>query len=83
MCALTDEGPGIPADELEGIFETFIQSSHTKSGAGGTGLGLSICRQIITAHGGRIWAENASPGARLSFVIPRSPPVGLIDIAGE
>ncbi|CAL4869666.1 Adaptive-response sensory-kinase SasA (plasmid) [Asticcacaulis sp. MM231] len=73
MCTLTDEGQGIPPDELEHIFETFIQSSQTKSGAGGTGLGLSICKQIITAHGGRIWAENAAPGARFSFVIPRSP----------
>ncbi|ESQ92801.1 hypothetical protein ABENE_06785 [Asticcacaulis benevestitus DSM 16100 = ATCC BAA-896] len=69
---LTDEGLGIPDGELEQIFEPFIQSSHTKSGAGGTGLGLSICKKIISAHSGRIWAENApGKGARLSFDLPR------------
>ncbi len=54
-----DDGPGIPPDSLERIFERF----YTKRPSGATfgnnsGLGLAICRQIITAHGGRIWAEN-------------------------
>jgi len=69
--SLTDDGYGIPEAEFEQVFDTFIQSSHTKSGAGGTGLGLSICKEIITAHGGHIWAENApGKGARLSFDLP-------------
>jgi len=73
-CALTDEGEGIPEGELSQIFESFVQSSYTKSGAGGTGLGLSICQEIIAGHGGRIWAENASElGARILFDLPVSP----------
>jgi signal transduction histidine kinase len=71
-CRITDEGPGIPDDELQTVFDKFIQSSKTKTGAGGTGLGLAICQMIIEAHGGKIWAENAKPqGAVFSFVIPR------------
>ncbi|MCW8900002.1 MAG: PAS domain-containing sensor histidine kinase [Gammaproteobacteria bacterium] len=57
-----DRGPGIPEDELENIFDKFIQSSRTKTGAGGTGLGLSICREIINQHNGVIWAENNPQG---------------------
>jgi signal transduction histidine kinase len=70
-----DDGTGIPEDELEAIFDKFVQSSKTKSGAGGTGLGLSICRQIVQDHGGRIWAGNRSRGgAFITFVLPRHAP---------
>ncbi len=69
--SLTDEGIGIPKDELETIFDSFIQSSRTKTGAGGTGLGLSICRQIVESHHGKIWAENnAGDGSSFHFIIP-------------
>ncbi len=69
--AVFDEGIGIPGDELEAIFDKFIQSSMSKTGAGGTGLGLSISREIIESHGGRIWAEhNPDGGAVFSFEIP-------------
>lgn len=72
LCTLSDEGCGIPDGEVGHIFEAFIQSSDTKSGAGGTGLGLSICKQIVAAHGGEIWAENLpTGGARFSFTLPR------------
>lgn len=72
-CAVSDEGPGIAEEELESVFEKFIQSSTTKSGAGGTGLGLPICREIVRAHGGHIWAENRKPkGATFSFILPRN-----------
>ncbi len=57
-----DEGPGIPEGELESIFDRFVQSSATRPASGGTGLGLAICREIVQAHGGRIWAENAPAG---------------------
>ena len=54
---MRDYGIGVPATELDSIFDKFIQSSLTYSGAGGTGLGLSICKQIINAHHGNIYAR--------------------------
>ena len=66
--SIRDEGPGIPDDELEAVFDKFVQSSKTKSGAGGTGLGLSICRQIVDAYNGRIWAENRPEGGAVFHV---------------
>ncbi len=60
--AVDDEGVGVPPDELATIFDKFIQSSKTKTGAGGTGLGLAISREIIEAHGGGIRAENRPDG---------------------
>ena len=71
--SVRDQGPGIPQYELEAVFDKFVQSSKTKTGAGGTGLGLAICQEIIAAHRGRIWAENRSEGgAVFSFEIPLS-----------
>lgn len=71
-----DEGCGVPEDELDTIFESFYQSSRTKTSAGGTGLGLAICREIVLAHDGRIWAENRREGgARFSVVWPARRPV--------
>jgi len=66
-----DEGVGIPASELEAVFDKFVQSSKTRSGAGGTGLGLAICRQIVMAHGGSIVASNLPHGGtRFEVVLP-------------
>lgn len=66
-----DEGIGIPEDELELVFDKFIQSSKTKSGAGGTGLGLAISKEIIEVHKGTIWAEhNPKGGAVFCFKLP-------------
>lgn len=62
LLAVRDRGRGIPAGELESIFEKFTQSSTTNSGSGGTGLGLAICREIMAGHGGRAWAENSDEG---------------------
>ncbi len=68
---IKDQGTGIPQTELEFIFNKFVQSSKTKTGAGGTGLGLSICKEIIEDHNGRIWAENnPGGGATLCFLLP-------------
>lgn len=80
VVAVRDHGPGIPAAELESIFEPFVQSSLTKDGSGGTGLGLAICRQIMKAHGGFIVAENhADGGAVFRFGVPVSAPASGAD----
>jgi PAS domain S-box-containing protein len=72
---VVDQGPGIPEDELERIFDKFVQSSRTNTGAGGTGLGLAICREVVARHNGRIWAENVlPPGAAVSVELPRTVP---------
>ena len=68
LFSVADQGPGIPEEELEAVFDKFVQSSKTKTGAGGTGLGLAICREIVAAHDGRIWAENRAQGGATFFV---------------
>ncbi len=71
--SIRDQGVGIPEGEIESVFDEFVQSSKTRTGAGGTGLGLAICRQIMAAHQGRIWAENnADRGATFTVEIPCS-----------
>lgn len=70
--SISDEGIGIPDNELEYIFDKFNQSAKTKTGSNGTGLGLSISKEIINAHKGSIWAENNKdkPGATFTFILP-------------
>ena len=53
-----DDGPGIRPDALERIFERFYTDRPHQGFGQNSGLGLSISKQIIEAHGGRIWAEN-------------------------
>lgn len=67
-----DEGQGIPADQLERIFERFQQVDSSDSRKkGGTGLGLAICRKIIEQHNGRIWAESTPGcGSIFAFTLP-------------
>lgn len=70
-----DEGVGIPESELETIFDKFVQSTRTNTGAGGTGLGLSISREIVLAHRGTIRAcNNPDGGASFIVVLPRQAP---------
>ena len=84
LVTVSDNGVGIPEDELEAVFDKFIQSSKTRTGAGGTGLGLAICREIVEAHNGRIWADNREGGgARLSFEIPREIESADVEAADE
>ncbi|MGD1923407.1 MAG: stimulus-sensing domain-containing protein [Paracoccaceae bacterium] len=77
--AVEDEGPGIPPDNLQSIFERFYsERPDTEVFGNHSGLGLSISRQIIEAHGGEIWAENREvmegggrpKGARFVFELP-------------
>jgi signal transduction histidine kinase/FixJ family two-component response regulator len=69
---LSDDGQGVPEAEREAIFQKFVQSSRTKSGAGGVGLGLAISREIVTVHSGRIWAEPRTKGTSFVFELPAS-----------
>jgi signal transduction histidine kinase len=70
MIALTDQGVGIPEEELETIFQRFYQADgSTTRSSGGMGIGLALCHEIIVAHGGRVWAESEGPGCGGSFFI--------------
>jgi signal transduction histidine kinase len=72
IIAVDDDGPGIPREEWERVFDRFHRSEPARDrGSGGTGLGLGISRSIVAAHGGRIWVEG-SPlgGARVAFALP-------------
>ncbi|MGD0483246.1 MAG: sensor histidine kinase KdpD [Gemmatimonadales bacterium] len=76
---VADRGPGFPPGEEGRIFEKFYRLPGA-AGTGGVGLGLTICRGIVTAHGGRIWAENrAGGGAVFHFTLPLvgTPPSGM------
>jgi len=82
---VADRGPGLPAGEEVRVFEKFYRAPETAA-RGGIGLGLAICRGIITAHGGRIWAENRpGGGAAFRFTLPLSgaPPVPILAEARE
>lgn len=74
---VADGGPGIPEKALRTIFDKFSQVGETRHLArhGGTGLGLTIVKQIVEAHGGKVWAENLPErGARFVVVLPAAPP---------
>jgi two-component system heavy metal sensor histidine kinase CusS len=70
--SVEDEGPGLPADQLERIFERFVRFHRPNTDDKGSGLGLAICRSIITLHHGRIFAEagTGGHGLRVIFEIP-------------
>lgn len=76
VLTVSDEGPGIETDKLETIFSRFYTYRPTNEGSRGnnSGLGLSISNEIVTAHGGKIWAENRAnddqTGARFVVTLP-------------
>lgn len=72
LVKILDTGSGIPVADLPHLFERFYQGQSDRQ-AKGTGLGLYLSRQIITGHGGTIWAENRMPsGALFCFKLPIS-----------
>jgi len=71
VMSIRDDGPGIPDEECEAVFDKFVQSKRTRTGAGGTGLGLAISREIVKLHEGRIYAEpTQGNGALIRVCLP-------------
>jgi PAS domain S-box-containing protein len=69
LVGVQDSGPGIDPERLDQVFAPFYTTKNA-----GIGMGLSICRSIVTAHGGRLWAEaNRSRGAIFQFTLPAGP----------
>lgn len=72
LLRVRDHGPGIPAHDLERVFERFYRT-RGRDKARGSGIGLAIVKRIAEEHGGRAWAENANDGgAIVGIAIPRS-----------
>jgi PAS domain S-box-containing protein len=72
---VSDQGDGIPTEELDQVFDKFYQSIRNRNQSGSTGLGLAVCREIISLHHGRIWAENnPQKGTSILFEIPLQQP---------
>jgi len=70
---VADDGPGVPDEQRELIFDRFARLADARHREeGGTGLGLAIAREIVLAHGGTIVSESRGPGARLVVTIPAS-----------
>ena len=69
--SVSDAGIGIAKDNLDRVFERFYRVEGSAPVAG-QGLGLSICKEIVAAHGGRIWAESEGPGrgSTFTFTLP-------------
>ncbi len=70
--SVEDEGPGIPDEELERVFERFYRTDRARAKSG-SGLGLAIAKHLVQAHGGEIWAEHGRDGgAVFRFTLPVS-----------
>jgi signal transduction histidine kinase len=72
--SVKDSGRGIPPDAVEVIFDKFVQiKQSTDATPGSVGLGLAIAKEVVEAHGGRIWVESSmGQGSTFFFTIPRS-----------
>ncbi len=73
VISVADQGLGMPASEIDRIFDRFHRvQTEVSRGIGGTGLGLAICKGLVEAHGGRIWAESEGEGkgSTLRFSLP-------------
>jgi signal transduction histidine kinase len=76
--SVTDNGPGIPEDEIPRVFEHLFRGRLTvqdpNNPIDGTGLGLALAKTVIEQHGGRIWVDSKmGEGSNFSFALPREP----------
>ena len=71
IVTVTDNGDGMPPEEIEHVFDLFYRSRESmRIRRGGSGLGLSICKGIVEAHGGAIWVESeAGQGSKFIFTL--------------
>ncbi|MBA7698360.1 Sensor histidine kinase WalK [subsurface metagenome] len=73
--SVSDQGVGIPQEDLEKVFDKFYRGSEKRQRPGGTGLGLAICQAIILGHGGQIWAQSeVGRGSTFYFRLPVAQP---------
>jgi two-component system, OmpR family, sensor histidine kinase BaeS len=72
MLSVRDSGSGIPEDELESVFERFVQGKRRDTRDKGSGLGLAIVKSLVMLHGGSIKAFNHSEGAQFDVMLPVS-----------
>ena len=86
VCAVKDTGMGLDATELERVFDRFAQvdTSATRKHEG-TGIGLSLVRELVSLHGGRVWATSAGlgEGVTMTFWLPAGESDGAVDLAFE
>jgi two-component system sensor histidine kinase CpxA len=69
--SVRDFGPGVPEDAVAKLFQPFFRVDDSRSDAtGGVGLGLAIAWRAVNLHHGRLWAENARPGLRITMELP-------------
>ena len=81
LISVADRGPGIPAADLDRVFDKFYRVMETQTKATrttGSGLGLAVCKGLVEAHGGRIWVENRrGGGAIFQFTLPLGEAEGI------
>jgi signal transduction histidine kinase len=74
VLTVADDGPGIPADKREAVFDRFVRLDTARArDTGGTGLGLSIVREIVTGHGGTVQLADNEPGVLVTVSLPAGP----------
>ncbi len=74
LLRVSDDGPGVPHEVRERVFEPFFRLASDRADGTGTGLGLAIGRSIARAHGGDVWVDDCNHGARFVVRLPASSP---------